>query len=126
MGSYPCPTNVIATFHSLSVFGATISGYSSIVLIILYHTFFFNKKMVCSSSVSAFVANALNSIIKSTVFFFSCLKVLIFYSAFAVFVLSLNIVLISLMKSSQSWVLSSSSSSSSFLYVYIPTTPPLR
>ena len=126
MDSYPCPTDVIATFHSLSVSGAAIGGYSSIVLIMLCRTFFFNRKMACSLSISAFVANASNSIIKSTVFFFSCLKVLIFYLTSATFVLSLNIVLISLTKSSQSWVPSSSSNSSSFLCVYISATPPLR
>ena len=90
------------------------------------HIFFFNKKMVCSSSVSAFMANMSNFIMKSTVFFFPCLKDSIFYSASVAFILSLNIVLISLIKSSQSWVLSSSSSLSSFFYAYIPTTPPLR
>ena len=92
----------------------------------LCQTFFFNKKMACSSSVSAYIANALNSIIKSTMFFFPCLKVSIFYSASATFVLSLNIILISLTKSSQSWVLVSSSSLSSFLCMYMPTIPPLR
>ena len=88
--------------------------------------FFFNKKMVYSSSVSAFMANASNSIMKFTVFFFSCLKDSIFYSASATFIMSLNIVLISLMKSSQFWVPSSSSSSSSFFYVYMPAISPLR
>ena len=90
------------------------------------YTFFFNKKMACSSSVFAFIANILNSIMKSTMFFFPCLKDSIFYSASAAFVLSLNDVLISLTKSSQFWVLSSSSSSLSFLCVYMPTIPPLR
>ena len=88
-------------------------------------TFFFNKKIVCSLSVFAFMANTSNSIIKSTVFFFSCLKDSIFYSASATFILSLNIVLISLTKSSQSWIPSSSSSLLSFLCIYMPTTPPL-
>ena len=72
------------------------------------------------------MANTSNSIIKSTVFFFSCLKVSIFYLVSAIFILLLNIVLISLMKSSQSWVPSSSSSSSSFLYAYMSATPHLR
>ena len=72
------------------------------------------------------MANVSNSIMKFTVFFFPCLKDSIFHSVSATFVLSLNIVLISLMKSSQSWIPSSSSSSLSFLYVYMPTTPSLR
>ena len=74
VNSYPCLTDVIATFHSLSVSGATISRYSNIVLIISAHIFFFSKKMACSSSVLAFIANTLNLIIKSTIFFFSYLK----------------------------------------------------
>ena len=90
------------------------------------YMFFFNKKIACSSSVSVFMANALNSIMKSAVFFFSCLKDSIFYLASAAFILSLNIILISLTKSSQYWVLSSLSSSLSFLYAYIPATPLLR
>ena len=90
------------------------------------HIFFFNKKMVYSSSVSVFITNMSNSIIKSAVFFFPCLKDSIFYLASATFIMSLNIVLISLIKSSQFWVLSSSSSSSSFFYVYMPVISPLR
>ena len=82
--------------------------------------------MAYSSSVSAFMANASNSIMKSAVFFFSCLNVYIFHSASATFILSLNVVLISFTKSSQSWVLDSSSSLLSFCYTYIPATPPLR
>ena len=85
----------MATFHSLSVSSMAIGGYPSIVLMISCHTFFFNRKMVCKSSMSAFIANTLNSIIKSAVFFFPYLKVSIFHSAFAAFVLSLNMVLIS-------------------------------
>ena len=69
-GSYSCLTDVIATFHFLSVFGATIGGYPNIFLIILLLTFFFNKKIAYISSVSVFMANALNSIIKSTIYFF--------------------------------------------------------
>ena len=68
MDSYPCSTDVIATFHSLSVSGTAIGGYPSIVLMMLCHIFFFNKKMAYSSSVSAFMASASNSIIKSVVF----------------------------------------------------------
>jgi len=90
------------------------------------HAFFFNKKMACSSSVSAFMASALNSIMKSAVFHFSCLNISIFHSVSAALDLSLNVVLISFTKSSQSWVPNSSSSLSSFFYVYIPATPPLR
>ena len=72
------------------------------------------------------MVNALNFIMKSVVFFFPCLKDSIFHSSSAAFVLSLNVVLIYLTKSSQSWVLSSSSSSLSFLCVYMSATPPLR
>ena len=93
---------------------------------ILCHTFFFNRKMTYKSSVSAFMANASNSIIKSTVFFLPCLKVSIFHSASAAFILLLNVILISLTKSSQSWVLSSSSSSLSFLCMYMLVIPLLR
>ena len=82
------------------------------------HTFFFNKKMAYSSSVSAFMANALNSIMKSAVFFFPYLKDSIFHSVSAAFVLSLNVVLISLMKSFQSWIPSFSSSSSRCVYAH--------
>ena len=44
-GFYSCLTDVIATFHFLSVFGATIRGYPNIFLVILLLTFFFNKKI---------------------------------------------------------------------------------
>ena len=90
------------------------------------YTFFFNRKMAYSLSVSAFMASVLNSIIKSAMFFFPCLKVSVFHLASATFVLSLNVVLISLMKFSWSYVPISSSSSSSFLCAYMPATPPLR
>ena len=63
---------------------------------------------------------------KSAVFRLPCLNISIFHSASAALDLSLNVVLISFMKSSQSWVPSSSSSSSSFFCAYIPATPPLR
>ena len=82
--------------------------------------------MACGSSVSAFMASVLNSIIKSAIFYFPCLKNSILYSASAVFVLSLKVILISFMKSFQSWVPSSSSSSLSFFYAYIPAISPLR
>ena len=82
--------------------------------------------MVCSSFVSAFIASALNLIMKFAVFFFPCLNVSIFHSASAAFVLLLNVILIFFMKLFQSWVLSSSSSSSSFYCAYISATPPLR
>ena len=88
--------------------------------------FFFNKKMACSSFVSTFMANTSNSIMKSIVFFFFCLNISIFYLISAAFVLLLNVVLISLTKSSQFWVPSSLFSSLSFLYVYIPTILSLR
>ena len=114
MDSYPCPTDVIATFHSLSVLGMAIGGYPNIVLMMSCHTFFFNKKMACSSSVSAFIANASNSMMKSAVFCFPCLNVSIFHSASAALDLLLNIVLISFTNSSQSWVSLSLSSLLSF------------
>jgi len=98
---------MIAIFHSLSVSGTAMDGYPNIVLIMSDHTFFFNKKISSSSSVSVFMANASNLIMKSTMFCFPCLKVLIFYSASAAFVLSLNVILISLTKLSQSCVPSS-------------------
>ena len=82
--------------------------------------------MVYSSSVSIFIANALNSIMRSAVFCFPCLKNSIFHLTSTIFVLSLNIVLISLTKSSQFWVPNSLSSSLSFLCVYILTIPPLK
>ena len=89
-------------------------------------TFFFSRKMVCSSSVSAFMASGLNSIMKSAVFYFSCLKDSILHLAFAVFILLLNVVLMSFTKLSQFWVPISLSSSSSFFCIYISATPPLR
>ena len=82
--------------------------------------------MICSLFISAFMANASNLIMKSTVFYFSYLKDSILYSVSAIFILLLNVVLISLMKSFQSWVPNSLSSSSSFFYVYMPATPLLR
>ena len=126
MDSYLCPTEVIAIFYSLSVSGTAMSGYSNIVLIISCRTFFFSKNIACSSSVSAFIAKASNSIMKSTVFCFSCLKDSIFHLVSTVFVLLLNVVLIFLTNSSQSWVSSSLSSSLSFFCAYIPAIPPLR
>jgi len=85
--SYSCLTEVVAIFYSLSVSGVAMGRYLNIILIMSDHTFFFNKKIACSSSMSAFMANALNSIMKSTVFCFPCLKILIFYLASAAFVL---------------------------------------
>ena len=111
---YPCPTEIITIFYSLSDSSTAIGRYSNIVLMISCRTFFFNKKMAYSSSVSTFMANALNSIIKSAMFFFPCLKDLILHSASTAFVLLLNVILISLMKSFQSWVSNSSSNLSSF------------
>ena len=90
------------------------------------HTFFFSRKMAYSSSISAFMTSMSNSIMKSTVFCFPCLKDSILHSASAAFILLLNVILISFMKLSQSWVPISSSSSLSFFYVYISTTFLLR
>ena len=106
----------ITTFHSLSVSSIAISRYPNIVLMISAHTFFFNKKMACNTSVSAFMANVLNSIIKSVICFFPFLKVLIFYSASAALLLLLNVFLISHMNLFQSWVSISLSSLSSFFW----------
>ena len=90
------------------------------------NTFFFNKKITYSSSIFTFITSALNLSIKSMVFHLPYLKDSILYLVSTAFVLLLNDILISLMKSFQSWVLSSSSSSSSFFCAYIPATPPLR
>ena len=103
-----------------------MGGYSNIVLIISCYIFFFSKNIVCRSSMSTFVAKTSNSIIKSVIFCFLCLKDSIFYLVSAIFVLSLNVILISLTNSSQSWVPNSLSSSSSFLYVYMSTILSLR
>jgi len=126
MNSYPCPTEVITTFHSLSISGTVIDRYPNMVLIMSCYTFFFSKNIVCRSSVSVFIAKALNSIMKSTVFCFPCLKYFIFHSVSTTFVLSLNVILISLTNLFQSWVSSFLSSSLSFLYMYMSATPPLR
>ena len=62
------------------------------------------------SSVSAFIANNLNSMIitKSAICFFSYLKISIFHLASAVLLLLLNVILTSLTKPSQSQILFSS------------------
>ena len=117
---------MIAIFYSFNVFGTAIDGYPKIVLIISAQTFFFNKKIAYSLSMSAFTAKALNSIMKSAMFCFPCLNVSIFYLASAAFVLLLNIVFISFTKFFQSCVSISLSRSSSFCYAYIPAIPPLR
>ena len=114
MDLYSCLTDVITTFHSLSVLGAAIDGYPNIVFMISYHMFFFSKNIIYSLSVSVFMASALSSIMKSTVFCFPCLKNPILHLASAAFVLLLKVVLISFMKLSQSWVPSYLSSLSSF------------
>jgi len=111
---YPCLTNVIATFHSLNISSIFISEYSSIILMILACIFFFNTKITCNLFVSACMASTSNSIMKSTIFFFSYLKVLIFHSAFIALVLSLNIFFISCTKLFQFWILISLSSLLSF------------
>ena len=126
MNLYFCLTDVIATFHSLSESGATIGGYLNIVLITSAYTFFLSKNITCNLSVSTFMARALNSTIKSAMFFFPCLKVLIFYSASVALVLLLNVFFISCTKSFQSWVPISLSSSLSFFWAQIPTMSPLR
>ena len=97
--------------------GTAIGGYPNIVLMMSTHTFFFNKNITYKSSVSAFITNALNSIMKSVMYFLPCLNVSIFHSASAALLLSLNAVLISLTNSSQLWVSSVSSSSLIFFCV---------
>ena len=126
MDLYSYLTEVIAIFYSLSVSRAAISGYPNIILIISIHTFFFNKKMVCKSSVSAFMANILNFIMKSTICFFSYLNISIFHSVFAALLLLLNVILISHTNSSQFWVSVFLSSSLSFFWTYILVTHTLR
>ena len=97
--SYLCLTEVIAIFHSLNVSSAAISGYPNIVFIMSILIFFFNNKIVCMSLVSASIANALNLIMKFVMCFLLYLNILIFHSASATLLLSLNIVLISLTNS---------------------------
>ena len=72
------------------------------------------------------MANTLNSIIKSAICFFSCLNISIFHLASAALLLSLNVILISHMNLSQSWVSVFLSSLSSFFYIYMLAMPPLR
>ena len=96
------------------------------VLIMSYHIFFFSKNIVCRLSVSTFIAKASNLIMKSAMFLFPCLKDSIFYLASVIFVLSLNVILISLTNSFQSQISNFSFSSLSFLYVYILVISSLR
>jgi len=100
--SYPCPTEVIAIFHSLSILGTAIGGYPSMVLMISAQTFFLSRNIACMSLVSAFIANMSNLIIKLGICFLPCWNVSIFHSVFAALLLLLNAVLISLTNSSQS------------------------
>ena len=69
MDLYSYSTAVIITFYSLSISGAAIGGYPNMVLIMSAYILFFNKNMVCRSSVSAFMANTSNLIMKSTMCF---------------------------------------------------------
>ena len=70
------------------------------ILIMSAHIFFFSKNITCMSLVSAFMANALNLIIKSAMCFLPCQNISIFHSASAALLLSLNAILISLTNSS--------------------------
>ena len=88
--------------------------------------FFFNKKILCNLSVSVFIANALNLIMKLAMCFLLCLDISIFHSVSVALLLLLNIILIFLTNLSQSWVSVSLSSLSSFFYVHMPATLPLR
>ena len=74
-------------------------------------------------SVLAFIANTLNSIMKSTICFFPYLNVLILYLESAALLLSLNAVLISLTKLSQSQMLFFSSTWLIFFYAQIFDMP---
>ena len=98
MNSYPCLTETITTFYSLSDSDTAIGECPSIILIMLVLTFFFNKKIMCMLLVSIFMANASSSIMKSVICFFPCLNVLIFHLASAALLLLLNAVLTSLTK----------------------------
>jgi len=68
--------------------------YSNIVLMMFGYIFFFNKKMTCSLSVSAFITKASNFIMKFTVFCFPCLKDLIFHLTSAAFILLVSKILL--------------------------------
>jgi len=89
-------------------------------------TFFFNKKILCNLSVSVFIANALNLIMKLAMCFLLCLDISIFHSVSVALLLLLNIILIFLTNLSQSWVSVSLSSLSSFFCIYMPATLLLR
>ena len=97
--SYSCLTDIITTFHFLSVSGATIGGYHNIVLIILLLTFFFNKKMayiyiICFS----FYIQYFELYYKVHYIFLPCLNISTFHLLFAVWLFSPNTVLISITK----------------------------
>ena len=102
-GFISCPTEVITIFHSLSVSGATISRYPSMVLMMSAWTFFFSKNIMCMSLVSAFIANVSNLIIKLAMCFLPYWNVSIFHSVSAALLLLLKAILISLTNSSKSW-----------------------
>ena len=95
---------MITTFYFLSISGTTISGYPSIVLIMFILTFFSNKNIMCILFVSAFMANALNLIMKLAIYFLSYLNVSIFHLTSTTFLLLLNIILIFLTNSFQFWI----------------------
>ena len=96
MNLYLCSTEAITTFHSLSVSGATMNGYSNMVLMMSCYMFFFSKNIAYRLFVSAFIAKTSNSIMKSAMFCFFCLKNSNFHSVSTTFVLLLNVILISL------------------------------
>ena len=100
----------------MSVFGAAIGGYPNMVLMMSAHMFF-NKNIVCRLSVSAFIANASNLIIKPAICFLPCQNISIFHLVSAALLLLLNTVLISSTNSFQLWVSLLSSSSSIFFCV---------
>ena len=81
---------MIATFYFLSDSDALMDKYPNIVLIMSLLVFFFNKKIVCMSFVSAFIANTSNFIIKFMMCFFLCLNVLIFHLVSTALLLLLN------------------------------------
>jgi len=59
---------MIVIFYFFNISNTAISEYSNMILMISLLMFFFNKKIMCMSSVLAFIANTLNSIIKLVIF----------------------------------------------------------
>ena len=92
---------MIATFYCLSVSGAIIGRYPNTIFIMSVLIFLFSKNIVSMLSILAFMANTSNLIMKLAMCFLLCLNVSIFHLESTVLLLLLNIVLISLIESSQ-------------------------